>query len=92
MLCFKLPFITTMGSGFDGSSHRLGRPCLYRSAMRHALFGDQDCPRPFQKQLKIKKLGPLQFWDGLWPMIDRLRMQIARIPDGRDSAREWTLK
>lgn len=39
-----------------------GQDCL-------AMFGDELCPRPYQKQLTFTKLGELELWDGFWPMI-----------------------
>lgn len=70
---------------FDGVVYlgrRCGAPCL-------AMFGDTDSPRPYQEDLKNKRLGLLSAWDELWPMLDRLGVRLSSIPATLSKSRTW---
>jgi len=64
---------------FDGLVY-LGRRC---GAHCLAMFGDDASPRKYQKSLKTELLGDFVRWDGFWPMLDRLKVPISSVPQGR---------
>jgi RES domain len=63
---------------------RCGAPCL-------AMFGDADCPRAYQNDLEITRLGHLSAWDELWPMLDRLGVRLSSMPAALKRERLWSL-
>lgn len=63
---------------------RCGAPCM-------AMFGDTESPRPYQKDLEIKRLGQLSAWDELWPMLDRLGVRLSSMPATLKKERLWRL-